>query len=112
MFLSAMAQRVIHQHNGQHRLGGIGVNARERRVMAPWVEIWVALPAVHSRAGLANTRGRLQRMLTVMSWPLENPAEHSAGIVAYESLWGQLVPVLAAMKTAAKPAPISTPLPH
>jgi hypothetical protein len=107
-----MAQRMVHQHDGQHGLGDRGGADADAGIVAAVVATTTGLPALSiERRSRRMLDVGLIAMLARTSCPVEMPPSTPPAWLDRKPSGAHLVGVLgAALRDAAKPAPISTPL--
>src|SRR5690348_17781050 len=95
--LRAMAQRLVHQHQRDHRFGdGCSTNAYARIVTALAAHRDLLAGEVHAAPGLEDAGSRLQCDRGAHVLAAGDAAENTAGIVREKSARGDLVAVFAA----------------
>mmetsp|Transcript_6445 Transcript_6445/g.26503 ORF Transcript_6445/g.26503 Transcript_6445/m.26503 type:complete len:304 (+) Transcript_6445:1709-2620(+) len=95
--LRPMPQRMVHQHQREHRLGNRrGADAHAGVVAAEGLDNHRLAGTVDAGLGAADRAGGLDRDLGHQVLPGRDAAEHAAGVVARKALGRQLIAMLAA----------------
>src|SRR5215470_15032233 len=103
--LRAVAQIVVHEHDGEHGLGDRRGAQADTRVVPPGGhDLHGVAGKIDGAARHLDAGGRLHRQVRNDVLARGNTAEHSAGVVAAEAARGELIAMLAAaLRGAADP---------